>query len=500
MAQSNSVSWINPSGGDWDDPSNWSDDTVPTAGNDVSISIAVSNPITHSSAVADAVSSLTSSDPIMLLAGSLTIGTTADLSASMTLDGGEIDGGTINLTNGAELVVTGNSNNTLAGGVTIDGTVDMATNNAAQLTVTGGLTLDGTILMGDQTGYTTNGILNFVGAQTLAGTGTIDFGFSGFNQINTATSGGSDTGTLTIGAGITIEGNTGYIGYNDGLTQTPLVIQGTVDADTGGGTIQMFGSGWSSSGNLEASGGSLDLFGTNWTSSGTISATSGGYAEAVGTWTDSGVISADSSSIVDLYGTFSVGSSASFSGSGTVDVNGTIENSGGTVTLDDSGLVFALNEGTIDGGDIETTDGAALFATDYGGTLDGVTLDGTLDMTGYYPSLDVTGGLTLDHGTIDIGTPVDSGIYRQLIFQGAQTLGGSGSIVFGGNGNNAIDTESSGGDSGTLTIGPNVTIGGDDGFIGFNNNNSEIETPIVIQGTVDSDTSGGESPSTARGG
>ncbi len=81
VAQSNSVSWINPSGGDWDDPSNWSDDAVPTAGNDVSISIAVSNPITHSSAVGDAVNSLTSSDPIMLLAGSLTIGTTADLSA-----------------------------------------------------------------------------------------------------------------------------------------------------------------------------------------------------------------------------------------------------------------------------------------------------------------------------------------------------------------------------------------------------------------------------------
>jgi len=45
VAQSNVVTWVNPNGGDWDTPSNWSDDAVPGAGDDVSITIAVSNPI-----------------------------------------------------------------------------------------------------------------------------------------------------------------------------------------------------------------------------------------------------------------------------------------------------------------------------------------------------------------------------------------------------------------------------------------------------------------------
>ena len=207
----------------------------------------------------------------------------------------------------AELFVSQSS--TLAGGVTIDGTIDDGSGYSPVLTVTGGLTLNGTILLGNPSSPNT-GVLNFVGTQTLSGTGSIVFGLIGDNQINTASSGGSDTGTLTIGADITIEGDNGFIGFDNGVAQTPLVIQGTVDADTGGGNIQIYGAGWTSSGTLEASGGALDLFGTNWTSSGTISATSGGYVEGVGTWTDNGVISADSSSIVDLYGTFSVGSSA----------------------------------------------------------------------------------------------------------------------------------------------------------------------------------------------
>jgi len=151
---------------------------------------------------------------------------------------------------------------------------------------------------------------------------------------------------------------------------------------------------------------------------------------------------------------------------------------------------LTLEGGTIDGGTIELSGGATLIATNSGGTLSGVTIDGTLDMTGYYPALDITGGLTLDNGTIDIGNPVASNSYATLIFQGAQTLGGSGSVVFGASASR-IDTESSGGDSGTLTIGPNVTVGGDYGYIGFNDNNSNIETPIVIQGTVDATTTGG---------
>ena len=55
-----SISWINPNGGNWDTASNWSSDTIPTASDAVTINIAVSNPITHSTSNSDFVNSLTS--------------------------------------------------------------------------------------------------------------------------------------------------------------------------------------------------------------------------------------------------------------------------------------------------------------------------------------------------------------------------------------------------------------------------------------------------------
>ena len=406
-------------------------------------------------------------------------GTLDNTGATLTLDdpelsfgvfGGTIDGGTVETTGGAALFAT-DSGGTLDG-VTLDGTLDM-TGYYPYLDVTGGLTLDhGTIDIGTPVDSGIYGQLIFQGAQTLGGSGSIVFGGNGNNAIDTESSGG-DSGTLTIGPNVTVGGDDGFIGYNNNNSEieTPIVIQGTVDSDTSGGGIFIYSAG-----------------GLN---SGTIEATNGGTAIVAGTWTDDGVISADSTSTVYLGGTFSVDSGSSFAGTGAVDIRGTLDNTGATLTLDDPELSFGVFGGTIDGGTVETTGGAALFATQSGGTLDGVTLKGTLDLTGYYPLLDVTGGLTLDHGTIDIGTLVDSNTNGTLIFQGAQTLGGSGSIVFGGNGGNGIDTESSGGDSGTLTIGPNVTVGGDYGSIGLNNYNSGIETPIVIQGTVDADTSGG---------
>jgi hypothetical protein len=159
-----SVSWINPKGGDWDTAGNWSTGAVPTAGDDVTISIAVSNPITHNTSAADSVHSVTSADPIVLSGGSLSIAAASTFSNTVTLSGGTLAGGPISMTNGATLVGTNHSGQggTLAG-VTLDGTLDLATNNAANVTVTGGLTLNGTIAIGNATASTL-GHLNFVGA------------------------------------------------------------------------------------------------------------------------------------------------------------------------------------------------------------------------------------------------------------------------------------------------------------------------------------------------
>ncbi len=91
-----SVSWTNPNGGDWNTASNWSSDAIPTAADDVTISIAVANPITHDAANADLrCYGVTSDNPIVLSAGTLSIdrGRIDVFGDTVTLSGGTLSGG-----------------------------------------------------------------------------------------------------------------------------------------------------------------------------------------------------------------------------------------------------------------------------------------------------------------------------------------------------------------------------------------------------------------------
>jgi RHS repeat-associated protein len=493
-----SVSWKNPNGGDWDTAANWSGGEVPTAADDVTIGIAVSNPITHNTSATDSVHSVTSADPIVLFSGSLSIAAASTFSSDVTLSGGTLGGGPVTFTGGATLVGTANHGNGTGGtlsGVTLDGTLDLATNGGANVTITGGLTLSGTIDIGNAAG-STQGALDFQGAQTFGGTGTVVFGGStGYpgNQISTASSGG-DSGTLTIGPGITIKGQNGNIGWNrnNNGVFTPLVNQGTIDADVSGGAIQIYGANLTNSGTLQATGGSSLYLNLGWTNSGSITADASNLYFG-GIWSDTGPITVNSGSSLVLQGSFNPGAGANIGGNGgTVYVEGAVTNNGSTVTLDDPSLTYLLHGGTVTGGTVSLTNSVTLFGTDFGGTLSGVTLDGTLDLaTNTQTRVSVTGGLTLN-GTIDIGNAAGK-TEGVLDFVGAQTFGGSGTVVFGSASaypGNQINTASSGGDSGTLTIGPGITIQGQNGNIGWNNNNNRIFTPLVIQGTITAAVSG----------
>ena len=332
-----SVSWINPNGGDWDTASNWSSDTVPTAADDVTISIAVSNPITHDAGTADAVNSVTSDDPIVLSAGSLSIAAASTFSDTVTLSGGTLSGGPIS-TNGATLVGTYNGSGGTLAGVTLDGTLDLATNNQANVTVTGGLTLNGTIDLDNFWG-TTRGQLRFVGAQTLGGSGSVLFGGNGneSDQITTATSNG-DSGTLTIGSGITIHGKYGVIG-NSSL---PLINQGTIAADISGGQIVINGTNWTNSGTLHASNGGELYFQGTWTNPEPITVNAGEVV-LTGTWTDTAPITAIGSN-GGLEGTANLG------GSSSVYFEGTLDHAGTTLSLNDASLTYILQGGTVSTG------------------------------------------------------------------------------------------------------------------------------------------------------
>jgi RHS repeat-associated protein len=413
----------------------------------------------------------------------------------------------------------------------------------------------GLTLAGGTITINNGGTLNFSGAQTLAGTGTVTFTSGSLNVSGTG-------GRLTIAPGITLHGTGGTI--NAGTST--LDNQGTINADVPGGsvlfpTLTVNGTGWTNEGLLEAtSGGILDLTGS-WTSSGTITpdggivsldgswtnsntstipVANGGALNLSGTWSNSGPIAVSSSSTLNISGNWSNSVNLSASGSSTINLSGTWFNSGpidvsagstlsssgnwsnsanlsasgsstinlsgtwsnsatisvvsstlnlggafktsqlgaisapgsvvnlagtltndGTLSLTDATGPMYLAGGTINGGTVTTSGSNVLFATVPGGILNGISLQGTLDESLFYPvTVNVTNGLTLDNGTILMaGSHPGSNV---LHFSGDEAVGGAGSIQFV---HSADEFPVINSDSG-LMIGPNVTIDGITGTIG----------------------------------
>lgn len=451
------VSWAVNSSGYWDVPTNWSTGSLPGPGDDV----VIDKPgvtVTYRTG-SSTIHSLDDQDAFVLSGGTLTASTTLQVKGSFSLAGGTLSSTSVL---GTTTIQATTSGGTLAG-VTLAGNLDLATNSgSANVTVTGGLTLDGTISLGNASG-TTGGQLNFVGAQTLSGTGSVVFGgFSqGGNLITTAARGG-DSGTLTIGPDITIHGKNGLIGNST----LPLINQGTIDADVQGGSLVVVGSNWTNSATLQATAGSLSLNGT-WTSTGSISASSGG---------------------VYLGGSFSLGAGYTIGGSGgRVEFDGTLGNDGTTLTLNDAALTYVLNGGTITGGTVAMSNGAVLMGTSSGGTLDGVTLEGNLNLTAFSSHVTILNGLTLD-GFVQVGS--GSTYYGYLDFVGTQSLSGTGSIRFDNSTVNTVRVRDSGT---TLTIGPGITIHGANGSVGYNPllSGSHNDVAVIDHGTVSPDFAGG---------
>ena len=154
---------------------------------------------------------------------------TLDASAGdLGLAGGELIGGTVDASGGAEVVAQSGYYSTLDG-VTLNSDLEvMGSNNV--LDILDGLTLNGTAALDSGMFVPTDipgAALSFSGSQTLDGSG--DVLFDGNNQIDI------DSGsTLTIGPGITIRGDSGTIGSGSGDT---VINQGMIEADVSGDTL-----------------------------------------------------------------------------------------------------------------------------------------------------------------------------------------------------------------------------------------------------------------------
>ncbi|MCX6922711.1 MAG: hypothetical protein NT154_05775, partial [Verrucomicrobia bacterium] len=379
------------------------------------------------------------------------------------LNGGVIRGGSVTATNGAALVV-GYYGGVLDG-VVMNGTLDVG--NQADiwysLDVTNGLVLNGTALVGNPSNSSEGGI-TFLGSQTLSGNGTVVFGNSSANGLVPYYSGN----ILTIGPGITVRGQSGTIGdssYWGGSANVGFVNQGTL---------------WA--------GGTWNLIGT-WTNQGMVNVTNATVSFG-GVWTNSGILNV-SNSTMNLDGTFLLATLGTFNhAGGTVNITGTLLNANTTLSVNALSGTWVLNGGRIRGGTVVATNGAALVVGYYGGVLDGVVVNGTLDVgnqddIGY--SLSVTNGLVLN-GTALVGNPTN---YSEggITFLGSQTLSGNGTVVFGNSSYNGLVPYYSGD---ILTIGPGITVRGQSGTIGDSSWwSGSANVGFVNLGTISPNVSGG---------
>jgi hypothetical protein len=163
------ISWINPAGGDWDTASNWMDDQgvnrLPDSSDNAVINQPGSITITHGQGI-DSINSLQSNQSLVVSGGTLAVTTTLQDTSTFLLAGGTLQRATIT----SDTTLTGTGSSGTLDGVTMNGNLDLATNNNAQLGVVDGLTINSTVTLGQADGSTA-GQMFFLNTETLAAQG-----------------------------------------------------------------------------------------------------------------------------------------------------------------------------------------------------------------------------------------------------------------------------------------------------------------------------------------
>ncbi len=333
----------------------------------------------------------------------------ADNGSVVLFNGLAVTGGALNSA-GSGVFRAANSGFNYLNGVTLNGTLDMASATSIERVSVGGMVLNGTIHIGN------NSILAPQGDQTISGTGSIIFAdASGSNRLNV------EAGNLTLGPGTTVRGGNGRIGDQSFVGgAATLTNNGTIQADVAGRSI------------------TITVNGTT-TNNGTLAALNGG----------------------------------------TLNLDSSIVGGAGSQIVAGAGSVVAQNGVTISGNMNLTGAGSFRPSNSASNFLSGVTLSGTLDMASATGQERVTGGLTLNNATVNIG------LNSILAPQGNQTIGGTGTINFADNsGSNRLNVE-----AGNLTLGSGITVRGGNGRIG---DQSHVGGPATLtnQGVISADVAG----------
>jgi hypothetical protein len=350
------------------------------------------------------------------------VGTLSNTNSALTVSGpgqvtlsGTIDGGTVTCVNGGQLLGTwtGTSGGVLSGVILRDAT--LTTDSTHAVAVANGLTLIGDVNL--------DGSLLCMTTETIGGTGRLVFSSNLHNQLISS----PDSITVTLGPEASIHGL--FVTFYP--TNASFINEGTIGPDAGG----------------------LFYIKKNIINqNGTLSAASGAHLDVVN--------------------------------------NSVIDNTNSTLTLSGAGAIFlggslSLGTGTIRGGSLASANGGKLAGSESTGYydrgyLDGVTLDADLDLTGVLlgindPSIFIENGLTVNR-TVFIGKSDGTSWGDLTGFFSDEPIHGTGDILFGGDGRNAI-----GGYGGPI-LDATMTVHGKSGT---------INPGVVNYGTIAADVAGG---------
>jgi hypothetical protein len=486
--------WNAPVSGDWGTAGGWSFGTVPNDPNaTAAISVGGTYAVTIGSGESFNIGTLTLGNPSADLAidgtlkvsnGLLVESGTVTVAASGTIAGGRIQ------TKGGRLIGTGGT----LDGVKLEGTLDLASTpiSLASLVIKDGLTTTGASDTGP-------GSINLLGGNLyIQGTTTLDdatISIAGGTLFNDDRNGAA---ILNLGPRLTINqtGPSGflYAGYS-GKSGSGIVNAGTINAGFSGGTFNTVGTSLLNQNTITVSNGdTVDIRSSSFTNAaaGRLSVTNGSTLSIdSATWSNAGTISVAAATLY-LGGSLTLMQAGSVTNAdGTIDLIGALDNTGTTLkvgagsglttlTLATSQRLGQLSTGTIMKGTIADAGSGLLFS---GGVLDGVTYQGTLDLSPDSSTVSIKDGITLTGpggsgpGAIKLGNHSNLQINGDATIDNATISGGTASV------SSIIGT-----DNHILTLGPHLTInfaGGGAGGISFTDSPNGLTAGTLInKGTI----------------
>ena len=443
--------WIGGTG-NWKVASNWSPGSPagpPKATDSATIS-ATGPAYTVTISSADVAQSLTESSASATVddSGSLTLSGTFTLSAGTFIlgPGGTLSSGTTKLVGGTFACDGG----TLSG-VTYDGTLDLsgsgASVNLASCTVVNNAAGTGAGTIND-TGQGSS--LSFDNTQTF-NNATINLGnASSYSYLSENDSTGAGT-VLTLGSNATIDESGDAVIETGNGSGDGIVNQGAIKQSGTSSYLQINGNGsLTNSGTITAASlsGALIIDDTTFANSGTLAISNGDEVVIEATLSNTGSITLAGGASLVLDTTFTLAGLGNVTNSGgAIYIEGTLDNAGSTLN-GSSGLGQAvLYGGTVQGG---TATPSGLILSGYGGTLSGVTYDGTLDLSN--ACVHLADGTVVNNAEGDgAGTINDN--CGTLIFDNTQTFNNATINLAG-----ALYEDDTSGAGTVLTLGSGVAI------------------------------------------